>query len=121
MLRCTTGEIFVARVPTWVDVRFLDVMTAFLQVGSDLQSKVTFGSVFDAFAAMPTANPLNEIPLEAYDPSRASVQLSDTPFGAQQFNMTMNCPGMETIQRGYVICNSSTQIMPSKGNLIILQ
>ena len=78
-------------------------------------------SVFDAFAAMPTANPLNEIPLEAYDPSRASVQLSDTPFGAQQFNMTMNCPGMETIQRGYVICNSSTQIMPSKGNLIILQ
>ena len=96
-------------------------MTAFLQVGSDLQSKVTFGSVFDAFAAMPTANPLNEIPLEAYDSSRASVQLSDTTFGAQQFNMTMNCPGMETIQRGYVICNSSTQIMPSKGNLIILQ
>ena len=68
---------------------------------SQRQPKVTFASVIDALAAMPTTNPLNERPPEANEALPGpSAEHNSTPFGAQQFNVTWESPSAKTNQRG---------------------
>ena len=63
--------------------------------------KVSFASVLDAMAAMPTTQPLNERPAETTVASPGPTdELNPAAFGAQQFNVTWDSSSTKPNQRG---------------------